>query len=160
MSQIETKTACFIGHRKIIETEELKGQLYELLENLILKENVDTFLFGSKSRFNSLCYDQVSELKEKHPYVKRVFVRAEYPDINDSYIEYLHKFYEDTYYPKEVERAGKAAYIKRNYEMINKSDFCVFYYNEDCLPEKRKSGTKLAFDYATGKRENIIVLPF
>ena len=44
-------TACFFGHRKINETEELKSKLIEIIEKLIVDEKVDTFLFGSKSRF-------------------------------------------------------------------------------------------------------------
>ncbi len=153
------KTACFIGHREIVETEGLKEQLKELIEKLIVDNAVDTFLFGSKSNFNSLCYDLVTEIKEKYPQIKRIFVRAEYPEINDSYIEYLHKYYEDTYYPSSVMGAGKAAYVKRNCEMIDKSDFCIFYYNEDALPEKRKSGTKIALDYAVTKKKKVFILP-
>ena len=56
---------CFIGHREINETDELKAKLYSTIEKLILEESIDTFLFGSKSRFNSLCYDLVSKIKEK-----------------------------------------------------------------------------------------------
>ena len=125
---MKAKTCCFIGHREIEKAEELKRQLYETIENLIAKEDVDTFLFGSKSVFDSLCYDTVTELKENFPFIKRVFVRAEYPMINDDYLRYLHKYYEDTYYPKEVEGAGRAAYIKRNYKMIDQSDFCSGSY--------------------------------
>lgn len=153
------KTCCFIGHREIEETEELKGYLYETIEKLITNEKVDTFLFGSKSAFNSLCYDQVTDLKEKYPFIRRIFIRAEYPVINNDYLKLLHKFYENTYYPKEVEGSGKTAYIKRNCKMIDESDFCVFYYKENCLSQKRKSGTKIAFDYATRKKKNIFVLP-
>lgn len=43
------KTCCFFGHRTINETEELKSKLTGILEKLIAEENVDTFLFGSKS---------------------------------------------------------------------------------------------------------------
>ncbi|MBR6557901.1 MAG: hypothetical protein IKT70_02710 [Clostridia bacterium] len=45
-------TCCFFGHRTIKETEEMKAKLMEKIEKLITDENVDTFLFGSKSRFN------------------------------------------------------------------------------------------------------------
>ena len=123
------KTACFIGHRKIIETEELTERLYKTIENLIIKERVETFLFGSKSAFNGLCLEIATNLKEKHPFIKRVFVRAEYPVINDSYLDYLYKFYDDTYFSKSASGAGRASYVKRNFEMIDESDFCVFYYN-------------------------------
>ena len=59
---IKTNTCCFIGHRTIDETEELKSRLKEIIEKLIIDEKVDTFLFGSKSRFNSLCREIVTEI--------------------------------------------------------------------------------------------------
>lgn len=74
-------TACFFGHRTINETEGLKSKLVGIIERLIVDENVDTFLFGSKSRFNNLCLELVTEIKEKYPHIKRIYVRAEYPDI-------------------------------------------------------------------------------
>ncbi len=154
-----TKVCCFIGHRDIEETEKLTERLRHIIENLILKERVATFLFGSKSAFNDLCYETVSDIKEKHPFVKRVFVRAEYPEINDSYLAYLHKFYEETYYPQVLLGSGRAAYIKRNQEMIKISDFCVFYYNEEYSPKGRKSGTKIAFNYAKSQNKIVINLP-
>jgi hypothetical protein len=64
-----------------------------------------------------------------------------------------------------VYSAGKASYVERNQEMIDDSDFCVFYYNENYLPPKRKrtnrdlstyqpkSGTRLAYEYALQKSE-------
>ena len=83
------KTACFFGNRTINETEELKAVLTKIIEKLIVEEKVDTFLFGSKSRFNSLCQETVTALKEKYPYIKRVYVRAEYPYISEEYKSYL-----------------------------------------------------------------------
>ena len=55
-------TACFFGHRTINETSELKSKLVEIIEKLIVDEKVDTFLFGSKSRFNSLCLELVTKI--------------------------------------------------------------------------------------------------
>lgn len=150
---------CFVGHRNVVVTEALRGQLYSIIENLIVNEGVDTFLFGSKSEFDSLCYECVTVLKQKYSHIKRVYVRAEFPEINESYKAYLLERYEQTYYPESVTRAGKSVYLKRNYEMIQKSDFCVFYYNENCLPNNRKSGTKAAMEYATKHNKNIVVLP-
>ncbi len=54
-------TCCFIGHRTINETEELKTKLNDIIEKLIVESNVDTFLFGSKSQFNSLCLELVTK---------------------------------------------------------------------------------------------------
>ena len=154
----EIQTCCFFGHRKINETEEQKSKLIEIIERLIVDEKVDTFLFGSKSRFNSLCLELVTELKEKYPYIKRVYVRAEYPDINEQYTNYLLEGYEETYYPEHIRSSGRAAYVERNYEMINKSKFCIVYYDEPNAPTTRKSGTKIALDYAIKHKKEVIIL--
>lgn len=150
-------TCCFFGHRNVSVTEELKKRLAEIIEGLITDENVDTFLFGSKSSFDSLCLDTVTELKEKYPHVRRVYVRAEFPDIDDGYRSYLLQLYEDTYYPERLRGAGRAVYVERNREMVDRSLFCIVYYREDSLPERR-SGTALALNYAVKKRRKVIII--
>ncbi len=152
-------TCCFFGHREINETEELKSKLIEIIEKLIVDENVDTFLFGSKSRFDSLCLELVTEIKEKYPHIKRVYVRAEYPDINEQYTNYLLESYDDTYYPEHIIGSGRAAYVERNYEMVDNSRFCIVYYDESNAPTARKSGTKIALAYATKLQREILLFP-
>jgi len=152
-------TCCVFGHRIINETVELRTKLIKTIERLITKENVDTFLFGSKSRFNSLCYELVTNLKEKYPHIKRIYVRAEFPVINDDYKAYLLELYEDTFYPEKIKGSGRAAYVERNYEMINKSKYCIVYYDEANAPTTRKSGTRIALDYAVKQKSNIYVYP-
>ncbi len=170
MEDIKLYTCCFFGHRKMTETDELKSRLYNEIETLITYKKVHTFLFGSKSQFDDLCYKIVTELKEKYPHIKRIYVRAEFPYIDDSYKKYLLESYEDTYYPSKMIDAGKAAYEERNYEMINNSRYCICYYDENYMPPRRKnsrrdltdyqpkSGTGIAFDYARKKELNIINL--
>ena len=150
---------CFFGHKTINETKELRESLTNVIEELIRDRGVDTFLFGSKSRFNSLCLDTVAELKKKYPHITRIYIRAEYPYISDEYRAYLLTFCDDTYYPERFLDAGRAVYVERNREMINKSDICIFYYDEAYTPSGRKSGTNLALDYATKKKKEIIFLP-
>ncbi len=156
---MKENTCCFFGHRTINETEELKSQLCEIIEKLILHENVDTFLFGSKSRFNSLCLELVTKIREKHPHIKRVYIWAEYPYISEQYKNYLLESYEDTYYPEKILGAGRAAYVERNCEMIDNSRFCIVYYDGQGAPATRKSGTKIALDYAVKQGKYIIKLP-
>ena len=170
MEDIKLYTCCFFGHRKIKETDELKSKLYNEIETLITYKKVHTFLFGSKSQFDDLCYKIVTELKEKYPHIKRIYVRAEFPYIDDNYKKYLLESYEDAYYPSKMIGAGKAAYVERNYEMINNSRYCICYYDENYMPPRRKnnrrdlldyqpkSGTGIAFDYARKKELNIINL--
>ena len=164
MSDIDKeKTCCFFGHRKLDETEELKNKLSEIIENLIVNEKVDTFFFGSKSQFDNLCHKIVTELKEKYPHIKRIYVRSAFQHIPDWYEDSLLQHYEDTYFPEHMDKAGKASYVERNQEMINKSDFCIVYYDENYAPPRRKnnkrdlldyqpkSGTKVALNYAIKK---------
>ena len=153
---MKEKTCCFFGHRTINETDELRERLREIIEKLIIENSVDTFLFGSKSRFNGLCLELVTKIKEKYPYIKRVYVRAEYPYINEDYKQYLLESYEDTYYPEKILGSGRASYIERNYEMIDNSNYCIVYYDESTAPTIRKSGTKIALDYAIKKGKEII----
>ena len=163
-------TCCFFGHRKTNATDDLIRRLTEAVENLITNKNVDTFLFGSKSEFDDLCLNIVTELKNKHPHIKRIYVRAEFPYIDENYTAYLLQSYEDTYYPERMINAGKAAYVERNCEMIDNSSYCIIYYDNSYTPPKRKiskkdisayqptSGTKRAYDYAIRKNRNIINL--
>ena len=161
-------TCCFFGHRKIKETEVLKNKVYTVIEELIRDYNVYIFLFGSKSEFDDLCHELVTELMEKYPHIIRIYVRSAFQHIPDWYEESLLKHYEGTYFPEHIESAGKASYIERNQEMINKSTFCVIYYDETYSPPRRKnsrrdltdyqprSGTKLAYDYAEKKAMKVI----
>ncbi len=164
------KTCCVFGHRKIKDSEELEKRIYEIAERLIKEEGVDTFLFGSKSEFDCLCHNVISNLKDKYSEVRRIYVRSAFPYIDESYRKYLLEFYEDTYFPEKILNAGKASYVERNQEMINRSDFCIVYYCEDYTPPQRKksqknllnavpkSGTKIAYEYALKKHKTIINL--
>ncbi len=156
---MQENTCCFIGHRTINETDVLRAKLTETIEGLITRERVDTFLFGGKGDFDRLCHALVTELKGKYPHIKRVYVRAEFPFIRDDYRAYLLQSYEDTDFPQRIMGAGRAAYVERNYEMIHRSQYCVVYYNGQAVPTTRKSGTKIALDYAIKKGKVIITFP-
>ena len=162
--------ATFIGHRKIQNSELLTEQIKRTVLNLIDEKQVDTFLFGSRSAFDELCLETVTEIKKLRPHIKRIYVRAAYPYIDSAYETYLLKFYDATYIPDKIEKAGKAAYVERNEFMIDKADVCIFFYNENYRPplkpatKKRifsfqpKSGTKIAYDYAVSKQKEILNL--
>ena len=166
----EQKTCCFFGHRKITGEEELKLQLTKIIENLIINENVDTFYVGSRSEFDTLCRDVLAKKKGEYAHIQRIYVRAEYPDINTEYENYLLESCEVTYFPEKARNAGKAVYVERNCEMIDKSDICIVYFKDDYSPPARKyssrelstcqpkSGTFIAYSYAMKKKKRIINL--
>lgn len=43
--------------------------------------------------------------------------------------------------------AGNAAYVERNYEMVDNSSYCVIYYDENYMPPRRKNSRRYLFDY-------------
>lgn len=153
------KKCAIIGHRKIVVTNDLKEKIKNVIINLITVEKVSIFIFGSKSMFDDLCYEIVTELKKDFPMIYREQIRAEYPVVSEEYYNYLKRFYENSYYYDKDFKTGKLSYIKRNEVMINKSDICLFYCNHNYSPKKQTaSGTILAFNYATLKNKQIINL--
>lgn len=175
---------CFIGHRTVADTEKVKAKLIDVIFMLIAK-GADIFLFGSRSDFNSLCWEVVTELKEKYPNIKRVCYNASHETAFTSKEErencerlfaqiikreVYFADYEQSVKSQKALNANRNAYIIRNQEMIDASDVCVFYYDKDYLPPMRKSansylldyqpksGTAIAFAYATQKKKKIINL--
>ena len=108
----ERRSCCVFGHRKVEGKEELKEKLSEIFESLIVLENVDTFFVGSKSEFDSLCRDVLAVQKEKYSHVKRIYVRAEYPDINEDYERYLLESCEATYFPEKARKGRPLVLFK------------------------------------------------
>ena len=100
------KACCFFGHRNVSDKNLLKTKLLQITEKLILEENIETFYLGSKSDFNDLCREVLEEQKEKYPHIERVYIRAEFQYISDSYEKYLLETCDRTYFPEKLKNAG------------------------------------------------------
>ena len=50
---------CFIGHRTVNDAEQVKIKLIDAISSLIA-DGADTFLFGSRSEFDALCWEAVN----------------------------------------------------------------------------------------------------
>ncbi len=182
MESNNVKVCSFFGHRKMNITEELKQKVKNIIQDLIENHNVFTFLFGSRSDFNSLCHLIVEELKQQYPAIKRIAYTCKNETCTlESEREKWEKIYfnfqkkdvhllcvEEEFEYKTKYCSGRASYIERNQAMINDSDYCVFYYDNTYKPKMRKyskhsvsyyqpnSGTKLAYQYALTKHKKII----
>lgn len=179
-----TVIVCFIGHRTVADIEKIKNRLIDVVLTLIDK-GADIFLFGSRSDFNSLCWEVITELKEKYPNIKRVcynaphetaFTSKEERESCERLFSQMTKRevhfadYEQAVNSQKALKANKNAYIMRNLAMIDASDVCVFYYDKNYKPpvhkaknkhlpdHQPKSGTATAFAYATQKKKQIINL--
>ena len=151
------KACCVIGHRKIVKSKLLVCEIEQVVKYLIEEEGVNTFLFGSRSQFTDLCYDLITEIKNRYNNISRIYVRAEYPIISDGYKNYLLRFYEDSYYYNDKVIMGKFNYLKRNEVMINSSEYCLFYFDVNYTISKQKiSGTKKAYEFAVKNNKKII----
>lgn len=173
---ITVNKCAFIGHRKINITNVLKIALKNLIEELIINKNVTTFLFGTKSQFNNLCYEIVTELKDKYKNIKRIVYSCKnecclLETDKEKYNSFLHSiisinkcyYFDEEISPHELFKAGKASYIERNKIMIDNSNYCIFYFDYNYVlnnvpysnfENKRKnSGTKLAYEYAIKKNK-------
>ena len=160
------KACSFFGHRDTPQTEELKQKGRETVERLIVEEGVDTFLFGSRSKFDELCHIVVTELKEKYLHIQRIAYLCKHESgclVGKGRDEerrikeltgrdvYVREF-EDIKKSDRVNSAGRAAYVERNYWMINDSDYSIIFLRL----EKQNGGTKVAYHYA--KRVNVRIL--
>ena len=167
------KACSFFGHRDTPQTEELKEKVREIVERLIIEEGVDTFLFGSRSKFDELCHMVVTELKEKYPHIQRIAylckhesgcLAGEGKDEQRRIKEltgrdvYVREF-EDIKKSSRVSSAGRASYVERNYWMVDESDFSIIYLLEGSKNLKRNGGTRIIYHYLhKGNRGKIINL--
>ncbi len=159
---------CFIGHRKVKDKEAVTARVKAVIEELITEKGAQVFSFGSKSEFNDLCYEIVTGFKAVYPKVERVvytckseaFVSEEERETLEKISQMITKT-ENKLLGFESERefrgkysAGRASYIERNQAMIDDSDFCVFYYDENT--QTKNSGTEKAYRYAVRRKKPIV----
>ena len=122
---MQNKSCCFFGHREINETDELRERVTAVIERLIKEDNVDTFLFGSKSRFDSLSLELVTELKQKYPHICYSVALAYMPGKGQKYELYSQT---ETFLPEGIENVPRRFAISyRNKWMVKESDIVVCY---------------------------------
>ena len=111
--------ATFIGHRRIQNRSGVSKRIREIVLYLIEYRNVDTFLFGSRSDFDELCLEAVLEIKKKKTPIKRIYVRAAYPHIDEIFFAYFYRFFDSTYISDGIDRAGKTTYVEPNFHTVS-----------------------------------------
>ncbi|MBQ3494769.1 MAG: DUF1273 family protein [Clostridia bacterium] len=143
-------------------------------------EGVDVFLFGSKSKFVDLCYKIATDLQKDYPHIKRISfpTKGEFVCTVQEKIEFEKRIksffnvdlindFEEIDYNVQNHLYGVASYVQRNKYMIDKSDICVFFYDENYQAVKegkggmirpRNSGTKIALDYAERKGKKLYII--
>ena len=149
------KICSFFGHRKIENKEELYQTVSCLVEKLIAEKGYDVFLFGGFGEFDELCYNIVSCLKERYSAIKRVYcVHDEKYLLEHRRSAYLSAMdYEEfIYFPLSYDYWYTRIYY-RNCEMIEKSDFVIFY-----AENRQSSGAYKALAYAKKRKKEYLNL--
>lgn len=151
------KFCCVFGHWEIDEKEiEIEEKLKEAFIDLIEKKNVKTFFFGGFGNFDSLCYKVVTELKNKYTDLSRIYVCDDYKYIDRPWKRHVWlkaRVYEEfVYFDMEYRGFYKRIYF-RNCEIINHSDYGVFY-----IRKTENSGAYKALLYAKKKKIGIILV--
>lgn len=111
----------FIGHRDC--PEKIKSSLRNVIEELIIKENVDTFYVGTQGKFDCFVYEVLCDLEREYN-IKVIVVLA--------YLESRETYYDSnkTIFPHILESTPKRYAInKRNQYMIKKSQYIICYVN-------------------------------
>ena len=143
------KKCSIFGHREFKVDNEFLSILQNCIENLIQNENVDVFIFGSKSMIYIYCWHIIEKLKQKYPFVKTIVVNCFGELKNNSIMRF-----DETINFKNS--SNKYLYIERNHFMIDMSDMVLFYFNPCYSPKtKTRSGTHLAYNYALKNNKKI-----
>ena len=149
------KICSFFGHREITITEDLKERIREVLDKMIKSENFTIFYFGGFGMFDDLCWQIVTELKDKYTYIKRVFCLSDprhqriskRPKClrNEDYEEFVYLDLDFDWWYTRI--------YYRNCEIVNQSDFIMFY-----AKDIERSGAYKIYQYAKKNKKSLINL--
>ena len=148
-----TKTCSVFGHSEIKISDKLKKEIKNFIEDLIVYQNYEFFLFGGFGDFDSLCHTIVTELKSKYPNIKRIYCLEDERYLN---IRKRPKYLKDTFYENFVYYMLEFNWwytriYYRNCEMIKRSDLIIFFVNNT----KKNSGAYKSYKYALKLHKNI-----
>lgn len=154
MNALTIKACSFFGHRQVEKTEYLKEYIQKTVVKLI-EQGCEIFYFGGYGEFDDLCYEIVTELKQKYLNIKRVFCVIDEKQLNPlKRPKWLaNRIYEDyVYFYLKYDYWYTKIYF-RNCEIVNHSDFIVFYAREE-----ENSGAYKIYKYARKVRKPYINL--
>lgn len=138
------KICAFFGHRDIQVTEEIKDRLKDEIIKLITI-GFRSFYFGGFGTFDNLCWEIVTEMKATISEITRIFCLTDPRHTRENKrLKYLKDsdYEQFVYLDLEYDYWYKRIYY-RNCEMINLSDFVIFY-----AINNKDSGAYKAYKYA------------
>lgn len=120
------KICSIICEKKLYISNNLVEKLNVLLENLIVKEDINIFIFTGTNSFNKICYKILTKLKNKYPFLKRIFKLDKITKP---------KWASDLDFWENLNTVSNAK--KEKTEIISKSDFVLLYKSEKESDDKK-----------------------
>ena len=117
---------CIFGHRDFMGSEKVE----ELFKNEIrncLKMKIFEFYIGDNGNFDMFATGILVTMKKQFPQIKIYLVLSYLKDVNSDIKEYRKENFDEVLYPPLEKVPFKYSIIKRNYWMIDNSDYIIFY---------------------------------
>ena len=125
---LDTFTVCFFGHRKIDTVVDVENKVYEIVGNLIRNKESVEFLVGRNGDFDRIVSSTIIQAK-KNIFEANSFHNLILPYPTAEYSNNVKSF--ESYYDNieicDSNAYFKAAFQKRNRNMIDRANLCVFY---------------------------------
>lgn len=149
---MHTFTISFFGHSCKAYPEALEEELESLVGYLLMAHKSIKFLVGGNDDFDCIASSAIRRAKEKHGHKNAAHVLV-LPYITDAYKnneESFRRFYDEIEICSGNKMHSKSAIIKRNREMVDKSNIVL------CYIEESHNGTINAVEYARSINKPVI----
>ena len=150
-----SKTCCFISFSgeqpfSYRERERLEFTLNGILFYLTFAKDVGTFLFPYSGEMPAIANRVANRIAAQGAAVRNVLAL---PKGKARYLPF--SFYVDKSFDGQEDIAPESASLPLYYrEMIDRADYCVFYFDKDCVAKDEKD----LFIYAKNSRKNALNL--
>ena len=120
----------FCGHRNVTDKEKMKKIVTEIIIDLIENKGVDVFLCGGMGDFDDICSQCVGDLKVRYHHIKQYLI---IPYMTRKFEESSYKYFmfNDVIKPDLGNVHPKAAIVKRNQWMVDKSEYIVAFVQRE-----------------------------
>jgi uncharacterized phage-like protein YoqJ len=144
----------FFGHSTVTEVAEVKKLLLEMLNEVISKEDKNTFYLGGYGDFDNIAAEVCREIKSEYKNAETVFVTPYFNELQQKKIKELEKMhlYDSSIYPPIENVPLHLAIIKRNEWMAENADLVIVYVKYS------HGGAYRAMNYAVRKGKKVINL--
>ena len=116
-----SKICAFLGNETLFNVKETADKIRQAVEELISHKQVDTFLVGTKGKFETLSHKMMEQIQCDYPDIKIMLVIAYLKDL-----ERCPYNFDDIYYPSKVELSNKRWSISRRNEwIIEQTDYII-----------------------------------